>query len=290
MTFTHDNSRLNVKDVQCRFNRIARNFDAADFVHATSRNGLLARLRPMVVEAQTVVDLGSATGSAARLLKKRFRHARVLSVDLSRDMLLQGRRKQPWFARAAAIQAHAEALPFANQSVDVVFANLLLPWLGSPVPMFAEVARVLRQDGLLLFATLGPDSLLELRQAWQTVDHYAHVNRFFDMHDIGDAAVQAGLRDPVLDVDRMSVTYASAAALFMDLTAVAGRNCLRGRNPSLVGRSRFAKMVSALDAARKDDLLKFNLELVYGHCWGRGPRAPGREHRIDAAQIGRRGR
>jgi len=289
MTANHDNSQLNGKDVQRRFNRIARDFDTAGFVHTASRDGLLARLRPMLIEAQTVVDLGSATGSATRPLKKRFSRARVISVDLCREMLQQGRRKQSWFARPAAIQARAEALPFADQSVDVVFSNLLLPWIDNPAAMFAEVARVLRKDGLLLFATLGPDSLLELRQAWQAADNYAHVNRFLDMHDVGDAAVQAGLRDPVLDVDRMSVTYDNAAALFQDLTSVAGRNCLKGRNQALTGRSRFATMLGALDNARKGGLLTLNIELVYGHCWGIGPRATGREYRVDSARIGRRG-
>ena len=230
-----------------------------------------------MIDARTVVDLGSATGSATRHLQKRFRGARVISVDLSRDMLLQGLGKRSFFAKtwlgaSSAIQAHAAALPFADQSVDLVFANLLLPFVDDPVDMFTEVARVLRRDGLLVFATLGPDSLLELRRAWQSVDNYAHVNRFLDMHDIGDATVRSGLRDPVLDVDRMTVSYESTAALFKDLTAIGGRNCLKDRNPSLVSKTRFAAMIEAFEATRRGGRFELNLELVYGHCWGNGPR------------------
>lgn len=281
---------LRAKDVARRFDRIAHGFDDAAFVHAATRDGLLARLQPMVVDANVVVDLGCATGAATRALKKHFRGARVLSVDLSRDMLLQGLRKQSWFAKSPAIQASATALPFAAQSVDVVFANLLLPWIEQPAELFAEIARVLRKDGLLLFATLGPDSLLELRRAWQAADDFAHVNRFFDMHDIGDAAVRSGLRDPVLDVDRLSVSYQSPDALFRDLTAAGGRNCLRGRNPALTGKTRFAAMLDGLRAKQQGDTFKLELELVYGHCWGSGPRAVAGDYRIDANQIGRRGR
>jgi malonyl-CoA O-methyltransferase len=289
---SHDNLLpLNVKDIERRFNRASNYFDDADFVHSATREGLLARLKPMVVEAKTVVDLGSATGSATRQLQKRFRPARVISVDLSRDMLRQGLRKQSFFsAKAPAIQAHAAALPFAEQSVDLVFANLLLPFIDNPTDLFTEVARVLRKDGLLVFATLGPDSLLELRQAWQAVDNYAHVNRFLDMHDMGDAAVKAGLRDPVLDVDRMTVTYDSPAALFRDLTAIGGRNCLGDRNPALVSKVRFAAMIDTLNAASCDGRLQLNLELVYGHCWGSGPRAQPGDYRIDANRIGHRSR
>jgi len=290
MSFTDDNSSLNVKDVQRRFDRAAQHFDSADFVHSLARDGLFARLKPMVIKARTIVDLGSATGASSHRLSRQFKRARIIAVDLSHNMLQQGRRKQTWFSKTALIQADASALPFADQSVDIVFSNMLLPWIEDPVTVFTEAARVLRKDGLLLFATLGPDSLLELRNAWESIDTHAHVNRFLDMHDIGDRAVRAGLRDPVLDVDRLTVTYDNAAALFRDLTAIGARNSLRRRNPSLLGKSRFAAMTSALDAGKEDGLLALDLELVYGHCWGCGPRAPVEDYRIDAGQISRRPR
>lgn len=203
-------------------------------------------------------------------------------------MLQELRRKQSWFAKTCAVQADATALPLADQSVDVIFTNLLLPWIDDPAIVFREAARVLRKDGLMLFATLGPDSLLELRRAWQSVDDRAHVNRFLDMHDLGDAAVRSGLRDPVLDVDRLTVSYESAIALFRDLTATGGRNSLQYRDPSVVGRRRFATMTTALEAAKEGGVINLNLELVYGHCWGAGATASDGEYRIDAGQISRR--
>ena len=279
---------LRRRDIRRRFDRAAAGFDDADFVHSVTRNGLLERLAPMLVEADTVVDLGCGTGTACRLLSRRFRRCRVIGIDLSANMLQVLKRKQSWRARAAAVQADARALPLADNSVDVVFSNLMLPWVDDPATLFGEVARVLREDGLMLFSTLGPDSLLELRRAWQSVDAGLHVNPFLDMHDIGDAAVRAGLRDPVLDVDRLAVTYENSAALFRDLTATGARNCLRDRGKSLIGRDRFAAMTAALDAGRSAGVIQLDLELVYGHCWGSGAIARGGEYRIDAAQISRR--
>jgi malonyl-CoA O-methyltransferase len=252
-----DNSALNSKDVQRRFDRAAARFDSVDFVHAATRDGLLARLEPMTVEAKTIIDLGSATGSGSRLLARRFRRARVTAVDLSRNMLEQGRKKQGWFSRVCTVQANAEALPFADQTVDVVFANMLLPWMSNPARTFAEISRVLRKDGLFLFATLGPDSLDGLRH-----------EPFADMHDVGDALVRAGLRDPVLDVDRLAVTYESTESLLNDLTAMGAGCCA----PDEIG------------------VLGFDLELVYGHCWGSGRRLAGGEYRVAASRIGRRTR
>ena len=271
-----------------RFDRAAATFDGADFVHATTREGLLHRLGPMRVEVNTVLDVGCGTGPARQPLSKHFRRARVIGVDLSLGMLRQAQQKRSWFNRAPAIQADAAALPFADHVIDVVFANLLLPWVDDPAAFFREANRVLRRDGLLLFSTLGPDSLLELRRAWQAADEHEHVNPFLDMHDVGDAAVRSGLRDPVLDVDRLTVTYEKPAALFRDLTAVGGRNSLRDRRHSLTGRRQFGAMTEALDASRIDGRIALDLELVYGHCWGSGVSGPAGEFRVDPSQIGRR--
>ncbi len=281
-------SPLDVRHAQRRLDRAASRFDAADFVHAATRDGLLARLEPIVIDAGTVVDLGAATGAATVLLARRFRRARVIAVDLSAAMLQRARKRRSWFSRTPVVQADAAALPFASHSIDVVFANLLLPWIDAPERVFAEIARVLRGNGLFLFSTLGPDSLSELRSAWGTLDPDQHVRRFPDMHDIGDAAVRARLRDPVLDVDRLTVTYGSAAALFADLTAIGARNSLRQRERSLAGAASLRSMVEALEQTRQSGRLSFELELVYGHCWGPGPLAAPGEFQVPASAISRR--
>jgi malonyl-CoA O-methyltransferase len=172
--------------------------------------------------------------------------------------------------------------------VDLVFCNQLLPWVDDASLVFTEVNRVLRKDGLFIFASLGPDSFSELRHAWQASDHGAHVNHFPDMHDLGDAAVRAGLSDPVLDVDRLTVTYENTAALFRDLTGSAARNCLAERALFLTGKERFAAMSHKLQPPGSKATIELELELVYGHCWGSGPRARAGEVRIDPGRIGRR--
>ena len=279
---------LRTADLRRRFDRAARSFDTADVVHRSVRDRLLTRLEPIQVDASLVLDAGSATGAALPALATRFRGARVIAVDQSTAMLrrLPGRRR--WFRPVAAVCADACRLPFADRSVDVIFANLLLPWIDDPARFFGEAARVLRSGGLLAFSTLGPDSLLGLRRAWQAADAGLHVHRFLDMHDIGDAAVRSGLRDPVLDVDRLTVTYRSPADLFRDLSATGARNSLAGRRRSLTGTRSFAAMTAALDAARTDGLIGIDLELVFGHCWGGGRIAGSGEFRVDADRIPRR--
>lgn len=259
-------------------------------MHAHTRQGLFARLEPIVIDASIVVDLGCATGQAMRRLAKTFRGARIIGVDLSGEMLARSKARQAWFSKTAFVQADALALPFAEQSIDVVFSNLLLPWINEPAAIGREVARVLREDGLFVFATLGPDSFLELRQAWAHVDDSPHINHFLDMHDIGDALVRAGLRDPVLDVDRLTVTYTDANALFADLSAAGARNCIRERRKSLCGRGRFAAMRQNLEDASQNAKVRLDLELVYGHCWGGGARPASADVHIEPGNIPRRRR
>ena len=283
MNASTDIPDLRRRDVRRRLDSAASSFDTADFVHGLTRDGLLERLRPMTVDAAVVVDLGAATGSAVPLLRRRFRHARVIAVDSSEAMLHAARSKRGLLSKQREVQADAAALPFANGSVDVFFSNLMLPWLDRPDAVFAEVARVLRRDGLFAFATLGPDSLVEIREAWRTVDGGEHVRQFPDMHDVGDALVRAGLRDPVLDVDRLTVNFQNSEALFRDLSAVGARNSLRQRQAGLMGRGRFRRFIDALFAEGPG--CSITVELVYGHCWGGEVRRTGAEIAVDAGKI-----
>jgi malonyl-CoA O-methyltransferase len=234
----------------------ADTFDSADYVFAATRDGLMARIEPVTIDADIVIDLGSATGAAGRLLEKRFKGARVVATDLSLPMLNKAQSKKRWLAKTGYVQADASALPFADQSVDVIFANQLLPWIPQPESIFGEISRVLRKDGLFVFSTLGPDSLQGLRH-----------EPFADMHDVGDALVRAGLRDPVLDVDRLTVTFETAESMRSDFEAIGAAHCL----------------------PNEAEILTAELELVYGHCWGGGPRPAAGEYRVDAGQIGKRG-
>ena len=276
---------FNEQHTQRRFERSANQFDDADFVHGVTRQGLLDRIDPLLIDAKTVLDLGAATGSANRALQKRFPKAKVIALDVAHNMLQAARHKRRWFSRAAFVQADAYQLPFADQSVDVIFCNQMLPWIGDLDRLFVEIARVLRVGGVFAFATLGPDSLQEIRRAWRSIDDEQHVIPFPDMHNLGDGLVNAGLADPVLDVDRLAVSYSHPKDLLRDLTATAARNSLQERRRQLTGKRRFDAMLAALASNEDTGRIVLDLELVFGHCWGVGPKKDPLNYRIDAGHI-----
>ena len=273
------------KDLLRHLKLAAPAFESFSFVHDRTRQGLVDRLTPMTRRAGRILDLGSATGAAIPILRKRFPRARVHGVDFSLDML----RQQPGglFSKRSLVCADALRLPFVDDSVDVVFANQLLSFTDDVAGVCREIGRVLREDGVFAFALLGPDSFSELAAAWNRVDDAtAHVASFPDMHNVGDALIRAGLRDPVLDVDRLRLEYDTPAALYRDLAAVAARNSLAERAPGLTTPRRLAAFEKALFG--DGGTLTLELELVYGHAFGGRAPAAGGPVRISAESIGRR--
>jgi malonyl-CoA O-methyltransferase len=270
------------------FEAAAGTFDDACFVHDETRARLLARLDFVRLAPRTVVDLGCATGRSARALAERYRDACVVAVDSSAAMLRAARGPGAPFA---AVAADAERLPLRDGAVQLVCANLTLPWCD-PRALFLEAARVLEPGGLLLFATLGPDSLQEVRRAWSGIDTQIHVHAAFDMHDLGDLAVAAGLAEPVMDVDRLEVTYAELGDLVRDLRACGAMNVAAGRRRGLTGAGRWRAFERRLNEQRRDGRFAVTMELVFGQAWGRGPArkrsGPPGEVAVGIERIGRR--
>ncbi|MGA9422112.1 MAG: methyltransferase domain-containing protein, partial [Rhodanobacteraceae bacterium] len=189
--------------------------------------------------------------------------------DLSVPMLRVAKRRAGWWKRFGRVAGDASALPLPERSVDVLHSSLCIQWCDEPRAPFAEFARVLKPGGLLLLSTFGPDTLHELRAAWAAADDaHPHVGRFPDMHDIGDALLAAGLRDPVLDVERLTVTYADVDVLMRELKGIGATNAAIDRERGLTGKARFARMREAYAAMRVDGRIPSTWEVVYAHAFG----------------------
>jgi malonyl-CoA O-methyltransferase len=263
----------------------ALDFESACFIHDEARARLDERLGLVRLRPKVAVDLGCATGRGAAALAARYPSASVLAVDSSAGMLRAAAAKG--VEAVHVVGGDATALPLRGGSVDLVLANLVLPWCR-PDRLFAEAARVLTDGGALLFATLGPDSLQEIRAAFAAVDDHIHVHAAFDMQDLGDFAMAAGLAEPVLDVDRIAVTYADVAGLVRDLRAVGAVNVAGGRRRGLTGRRRWGRFVERLPRGG-DGRFAVTVELILGQAWGRGAAAgaksPGGEIRVPVSRI-----
>lgn len=261
--------RFDRKQVRRAFERAAVSYEQNDALQRRVQSRLLERLDYYEGTPACVLDLGSGTGRGAAILKRRWPRAQVIALDMALPMLRVARRHAGWMKPFARVCGDALALPLAGRSVDVLHSSLCIQWCESPRELFAEFARVLKPGGFMAVSSLGPDTLHELRQAWAAADNtHPHVSRFLDMHDLGDAALAAGLRDPVLDADHLMSRYARPHDLLRELKGLGATNADAQRERGLTGKKRFARMFDAYETLRVDGLIPATWEVVELHAWG----------------------
>jgi len=267
--------------------RIQKHFDAKAIQYESSAvlqrqvcEELLQRLDLTRLQPAVILDAGCGTGQGTQGLMQKYKKAKVLSLDLSPEMLRQTKAKGGWLRKPQLICADAEDIPLDDESVDLVFSNLMLQWCDYK-KVFAEFKRVLKTDGLLMFSSFGPDTLNELRRSWAQVDNYAHVNDFVDMHDLGDELIFAGLAEPVMDMDMITLTYEKAISVMIDLKAIGANTILKKQGQQtaqnaadhsldgqgLVTPSKLKCVIEYYEQYRKDGVIPASYEVVYGHAW-----------------------
>ena len=227
---------------------------------------MLERLDYVKLEPTRVLEAGCGPARETAALAKRYPNAMLLLLDSALPMLQPaGGLLSRLFARKErpSLCGELERLPLASSSIGLAWSNMALHWVADPLAAIRELHRVLEPDALLMFSTLGPDSLKELRAAAGE----ARVHAFADMHDIGDMLVGAGFADPVMDAERMTLTYPSARGLLDDLHA-SGQTCaLAERRRGLAGRRFLSNLTEKLDNSRRAGRLEVTFEVVYGHAW-----------------------
>ena len=285
---------LDRRAVAQAFDRASASYDAAAALQERVRNELMGRLADLKLAPTSILDLGAGTGHATRALKRRHPDALVVAVDIAAGMLERAKDQSRWLRRFERVRADAYTLPFKDGSFDLVFSSLMLQWCDDLDAVYAEIARVLKPGGALIFSTFGPDTLLELRESWLASGAPGnHVNHFFDAPTLGTALMHAGLAEPVLDVDRIVMAYDDVLTLMRELKSIGAHNVTRGRARGLTGRRQFAAMTQAYDTLRRDGKLPATYEVIHAICWGGEPRSQldgPRETLISPDAIGRRGR
>jgi malonyl-CoA O-methyltransferase len=274
--------------VKRAFGRAARTYDEAAVLQREVATRMLSRLDFVKLSPQWILDAGCGTGEGSVELAARYPGARVVGFDLAYPMTQAARARvrgaRSLYRRLLAPLAGARdagpqfvcadlaSLPFAGVTFDVAWSNLALQWVNDLPRAFAEMRRCLKVGALFTFTTFGPDTLKELRAAFARADAHTHVNRFVDMHDIGDMLVDAGFADPVMDMEHVTLTYPSAAAMMRELKSIGATNATRGRPRGLTGRGRFERVARQLEKQAVDGRLPATFEVVYGHAWKGEPK------------------
>lgn len=252
--------------VRRRFERAAATYAAASRLEAEVGSRMLERLDYVKLSPRRILEAGCGPGRESEALLKRYPGAVLVELDYALPMLRRERSLLSRLARRpAAVQVcgDLQRLPLAEGSIDLAWSNMALHWTVDPQAALRELARAAAAGGLLLFSTLGPDTLAELRAAAGD----GRVHRFADMHDVGDALVAAGFSEPVMDVERLTVTYAGGEALLADLRASGQTFAAPGGSRGLAGRRFRSALDAGLHARMREGRLPITFEIVYGHAW-----------------------
>lgn len=265
-----------------RYGRAAATSDGADALGREIARRMDERLDYIRITPKRILDLGCGTGQDLLRLAERYPDAAAFGADFALPMLARasarvmpqaGLLKRLLGARPAPplLAADSLALPLARDSISLAWSNLMLTALDDPLPALQEIHRVLEVDGLLMFSTLGPDTLKELADA---LPKHAgeRIHRFIDMHDLGDALVKAGFTDPVMDMEMVTLTYTALDGLLEDLRATGSANASQARPRCLSGRGSWAQARAAYEKLRQDGRLPATFEVIQGHAWKAAPK------------------
>lgn len=244
------------------FNRSAKTYSAAAVLPREIGTALCERLDFIRIDPKTILDIGAGTGFISQQLQQRYSPAQVIALDLASLRLQEIDGKQ-----ITKICADAHTLPLANDSMDLIVSNLCLSWCQTELDsVFNEWQRVLKPGGTLLFTCFGPDTLQELKTSFHASDDLIHVPHFIDMHDIGDSLTRSDWQDPVLDVEHLTLTYASVKQLLHDVKLQGLNTFQMPTRKTLTGKMRWQRMINAYEEFRIDGRIPAHVEVTFGYA------------------------
>ncbi len=237
--------------VKKRWHKVQRYYAEHNQLQIEIAKRLAARLPYMKIAPKVIVDLAAREKTTQALLQQHYPNAQIITLPFGEPL---------------------DKFPIETASVDLVFANLALHWSADMFKTLAECRRILKKDGLLLFSTVGPDTLKELHTAFLTAEEKWHVHAFMDMHHIGDELVRLQFFEPVMDMEILQLRYESLRDLFEDLKNSGTANAWPARSRGLQGKVAWQKMLAHYASLQQDNLYPVTIECVYGQAWVAGPR------------------
>lgn len=272
--------QIDKHEVARAFARAASHYDAHAALQREVTARLAERLALFKLAPQQILDAGCGTGEGLAYLRAAYPKAAITALDIAAPMLQVCRDKHIPDSRWKQLRnklfpapglnflcADMEQLPLKSSSQSMLWSSLALQWAGDTEACLREWHRVLQPGGLLVFATLGPDTLKELRQAFSQLDTHEHVSRFTDMHDIGDMLVHAGFQHPVMEMEMLTLTYADLKSLMLDIKGIGAHNAVASRTQGLMGKAAWQRLQAAYERFRHQGRLPASYEVIYGHAW-----------------------
>lgn len=260
--------RLDKKNVKKSFNRSAQQYDHSAILQREVLTRLEERLDYIKLQPSNILDIGCGTGQGIKKLHKRYKKSKIYALDLAFNMLIESKQNSGWLNKAKLVNADMENIPLKNKSFELIFSNLAIQWVNDLDQTLSEFKRLGIEGGLLMFTTFGPNTLWQLNHSWNKFDSKPHVHQFIDMHDIGDALVKAGFKEPVIDSENITMEYAKFRDVLSDLKNIGANNADKNRSKGLLTPNKLKQLEQFYrEIGFKDSSFQADYEIIYGHAW-----------------------
>jgi len=210
-----------------------------------------------------VLDIGCGTGYILNHLAEQTTVA--YGLDIAEGMLGFAKRVSG-HSHIHYVCADAEAIPLADNSLDIVVSNFAIQWCPNKTALFNEISRVLSPGGLCVFSMPGADTLCELKSSWNVADpDHSHVNQFCSVEKIANDIECSALTAVSLETEIEMTRYTKLQELTQELKAIGAHNVTDGRARQLTGKGTLKRLVSAYETYRQEDgLLPATWNVIFG--------------------------
>ena len=257
------------KRIRESFNRRADTYDSFAIVQKEVAERIFDRLSAIKIHPQLILDLGCGTGFLTQKIAALYPNAKIIPLDFSEEMLRVCKSK---VNKINPICADIENIPIDESRFDLIISSLTLHWATDLYSTFTKIHKLLKNDGCFLFSSIGPDTLFELREALSKINAQERVNRFIDMHHYGDALLNIGFSDPVVDNEKIIIEYQSFSDVLKSLKKI-GANTVEKIADKKLTRIDYR---DALDgySVNENSNYPVTYEVLYGLAWKKTPSNP----------------
>jgi malonyl-CoA O-methyltransferase len=273
---------LDKEKIARSFSRAANSYDSAAYFQRDMGLELVSML-PVGKDISAnfcCLDLGCGTGFFHRHLTSLYGGIDYLGIDIAEGMLqffknsLNDKRSSHHVSASInpsrenrsnnfLLCADAENLSIKNDAVDIIFSNMVVQWSENLPALFAELKRILKPGGIIGLTTLGPKTLMELKQSWQQVDGHVHVNNFFPLEWWVKAIVDSGLTIEAQSVLMPQLQFDSVRQLLKELKLIGAHNVNKGQPQGLLGKKYLSELYLAYEAFKINNYFPASYEVYF---------------------------
>jgi malonyl-CoA O-methyltransferase len=250
--------------IKNQFNKNAAKLHTLSFIYREIAERMLNRLNYIKVNPKQILDIGSGLNIDTKLLQQKFSKSSIIKLDMAIEILKLNQKKNSFFKKLfyknqELVCANTINLPIANQSIDLIWSNLVLPYVNDLELLLKEIHRVLTIGGSLLISGLSVDSLRQLRELGLSTYNFP------DMHIIGDILVHLGFTNPVTDVEYITLEYDNIGQLLSDIRLIGCGGAIN--NASKLTKTEYLSLHNKFAQITQNGVIPLTLEVFYAHAW-----------------------